>query len=215
MINNKCAFVSSEYDRKIRQTLPYYDEFYQQVIGLVKTFPYSSATWLDIGCGTGKMGSVAFENMELEKFVFCDASDEMINIVKERFRCPNAEFCVCDVQNLTFEKEFDVVTAIQVHHYLQREERKTALKENGLFICFENVSPFTDTGKTVYLEKWKRYQIKQGKSLEESEQHIKRYEKDYFPITLEEHLRLMKDCGFKVIEILWFSNMQAGFWGMK
>ena len=56
-----------EYDRKIKQTLPYYDDFYEQVIELVKTFNYSAIKWLDIGCGTGKMGSVAFENIEIEK----------------------------------------------------------------------------------------------------------------------------------------------------
>lgn len=222
MNNNKSAFGPSEYDRKIKQTLPYYDEFYKQVIDLVKIFQNSEVKWLDIGCGTGKMGSFAFENIELEKFVFCDSSDEMIRIAKERFRYSNAEFSVCDVQNLTYTNEFHVITAIQVNHYLQTGERKTALKrcyealkENGLFISFENFSPFTDIGKSVYLEKWKRYQMRQGKSQEESENHIERYGKDYFPITLEEHFKLMQNCGFQAVEILWLSNMQVGFWGMK
>lgn len=222
MNNNKSAFGPSEYDRKIKQTLPYYDEFYKQVIDLVKIFQNSEVRWLDIGCGTGKMGSFAFENIELEKFVFCDSSDEMIRIAKERFRYSNAEFSVCDVQNLTYTNEFHVITAIQVNHYLQTGERKTALKrcyealkENGLFISFENFSPFTDIGKSVYLEKWKRYQMRQGKSQEESENHIERYGKDYFPITLEEHFKLMQNCGFQAVEILWLSNMQVGFWGIK
>ena len=144
MNNNKSAFGPSEYDRKIKQTLPYYDEFYKQVIDLVKIFQNSEVKWLDIGCGTGKMGSFAFENIELEKFVFCDSSE-----------------------------------------------------------------------KSVYLEKWKRYQMRQGKSQEESENHIERYGKDYFPITLEEHFKLIQNCGFQAVEILWLSNMQVGFWGMK
>lgn len=222
MNDNKSAFDSNEYDRKIKQTLPYYDEFYKQVIDLVKSFQHSGVRWLDIGCGTGKMGNIAFENIDLEEFVFCDASDEMIRIAKERFHYANAKFSVCDIQNLTYIDEFDVITAIQVNHYLQMDERKLALKrcyealkENGLFISFENFAPFTDIGKSAYLEKWKRYQMRQGKSLEESEKHIKRYGKDYFPITVEEHLKLMENCGFKAVEILWLSNMQAGFWGMK
>ncbi len=222
MNDNKSAFDPSEYDKKIRQTLPYYDEFYKQVIELVKIFHNSVVKWLDIGCGTGKMGSIALENTELEKFVFCDVSDEMIRIAKECCACPNAEFSVCDVLNLAYVNEFDVITAIQVNHYLHRNERELALKkcydalkENGLFISFENFSPFTDTGKTVYLEKWKRYQMSQGKSPAESEKHIERYGKAYFPITLEEHLKLMHNCGFKAVEILWISNMQVGFWGVK
>lgn len=222
MSDNKSAFNSNEYDRKIKQTLPYYNEFYEQVIELVKVFHNSAITWLDIGCGTGKMGSIALENIELEKLVFCDSSDEMIRIAKERFQRFNTEFSVCDIQNLEYTDEFDVITAIQVNHYLQMEERKIALqkcykalKENGLFISFENFSPFTDVGKIVYLEKWKRYQIEQGKSFEESTKHIERYGKDYFPITLEEQLTLMRNSGFRAVEILWLSNMQVGLWGMK
>ena len=222
MNDNQSAFNSSEYDRKIKQTLPYYDEFYKQVIELVKTFHNSAIKWLDIGCGTGKMGSVALENIELEKFVFCDSSDEMIKIAEERFHRPNTAFSVCNVQNLKYTNEFDVITAIQVNHYLHIEERKAALKkcyaslkENGIFITFENFSPFTGIGEKVYLEKWKRYQLKHGKSLEECNKHIERYGKDYFPITLEEHINLMRNSGFRVVEILWLSNMQVGLWGMK
>jgi len=85
MSDNKSAFSSSAYDRKIKQSLPYYDEFYKQVVDLVKILKHNAVRWLDIGCGTGKMGSVAFENVKIEKFVFCDSSDEMIRIAKERF----------------------------------------------------------------------------------------------------------------------------------
>lgn len=220
--DNKSAFNSSEYDRKIKQTLPYYDEFYKQIVELVKTFHHNAVRWLDVGCGTGKMGSIAFKNVELEKFVFCDSSEKMIRIVKERFNCQSADFSVCDVQKLDYTNEFDVITAIQVNHYLHKDERITALqkcydalKDNGLFISFENFAPFTDLGKSVYLEKWKRYQMKQGKSLEECNEHIKRYGKDYFPISISEHIQRMKNCGFRSVEILWLSNMQVGFWGVK
>ena len=221
-MDNISAFSSSEYDIKIKQTLPYYDDFYEQVIKLVKVHNSKDLAWLDVGCGTGKRGSVAFENLELQKFVFCDCSEEMIQIVQNSFKDKKAEFLVSDVQKISYIEEFDVVTAIQVNHYLYKDERRTALqkcyealKENGLFISFENFAPFTDLGKSLYLEKWRNYQISQGKSPEESEKHIQRYGKDYFPITLTEHMELMQECGFKVVEILWLSNMQVGIWGMK
>lgn len=165
MNDNKLIFSVNEYDKKIKQTLPYYDDFYEQVIELVKSFNYKLVKWLDIGCGTGKMGSVAFKNLELEKFVFCDLSNEMIKISREHFNYINAEFCVSDIQNLLYNNEFDVITAIQVNHYFNKEERKMAIKkcykalrDNGLFISFENFAPFTEIGKSLYLEKWKNYQ---------------------------------------------------------
>ena len=145
-----------------------------------------------------------------------------INLTKERFSYPNAEFIVRDVRDLSVLNQFDVVTAVQVFHFLDRDERSEAvkkcyeaLKENGSFIYFENTAPFTETGREVYLDKWKRFQIEQGKSLAEAMDHIDRYGRDYYPITIEEHLHLLRECGFKAVEVLWFSNMQAGFWGMK
>lgn len=222
MNDNISAFNTMEYNSKIKQTLPYYDEFYKQVIELVKTFHSGAVRWLDVGCGTGKMGSVAFENVALEKFVFSDCSEKMIKIVKERFDFENTEFVVCDAKELDYVNEFDVITAIQVNHYMNETSRKAALmkyyaalKNNGLFISFENFAPFTDLGKSIYLERWKRYQFEQGKSLEECNKHIERYGKEYFPISLSENIELMKNCGFKIVEILWLSNMQVGIWGIK
>lgn len=222
MNDNISAFNTMEYNSKIKQTLPYYDEFYKQVIELVKTFHSGAVRWLDVGCGTGKMGSVAFENVALEKFVFSDCSEKMIKIVKERFDFENTEFVVCDAKELDYVNEFDIITAIQVNHYMNETSRKAALmkyyaalKNNGLFISFENFAPFTDLGKSIYLERWKRYQLEQGKSLEECNKHIERYGKEYFPISLSENIELMKNCGFKIVEILWLSNMQVGIWGIK
>ena len=218
MVDNTSAFHSSEYDRKIRQTFPYYEDFFAQVVELVRTVHAGPVSWLDVGCGTGMMGSAAFGNIPLERFVFMDSSEGMIAKARERFRFPNAEFSVSDVRDLQYENEFDVITAIQVFHFLQAEERRTvlrqchaALKENGILVSFENIAPFTETGKTVCLEKWRRFH----KSREETEGHISRYGKDYFPITIEEHLRLLRESGFRVVEMLWFSNTQAGFWAMK
>ena len=81
---------------------PYYEQFYKEIIELVKIFNHNRIRWLDVGCGTGKMASVAYENVDLEKYVFCDSSKEMIKIVKERFWFRNAEFSACDIQNLIY-----------------------------------------------------------------------------------------------------------------
>lgn len=236
--DNHSAFDSREYDRKIRQTVPYYEEFYRQVIALLNIHRKAAAQqaagsgscqqggcglyWLDAGCGTGKMAEAAFSNMDIERFVFADSSEDMIKTARERFASAKAEFRVCDILELSYREEFDVVTAIQVNHYFQREQKLdvlknyySACKSNGIYIGFENFAPYTQYGTRLGLEKWKAYQLNQGKSAREVQEHSSRFGVQYFPVTLSEHLELLKQAGFDAAEIFWVSNLQAGVYGVK
>lgn len=79
----------------------------------------------------------------------------------------------------------------------------------------ENFAPFTEDGEKLFLERWKRFQIRNGKNSQEAENHINRYKKDYFSYTLSQIIELFKSSGFKQTEILWLSNMQVGIIGIK
>ncbi|MDE7207625.1 MAG: methyltransferase domain-containing protein [Lachnospiraceae bacterium] len=222
MSDNTSAFHALEYDEKIKKTLPYYEDFYKQVIDFVKIRFDKSLTWLDVGCGTGKMAEVAFRTVAIEKFVFCDNSVNMIEIAKQRFESENAEFTTSSILELRNTISFDVITAIQVFHYFAREERISAIKKcyemlqpNGIFVTFENFAPYSEVGKKLFLERWKLYQLSQGKDIDECSRHIGRYGKEYFPISISEHLNVLKQCGFENVEIIWVSNMQVGLLGIK
>ena len=222
MSDNTSAFHALEYDKKIKRTLPYYEEFYKQVVDIVKIRFDKSLTWLDIGCGTGKMAEIAFGTVDIEKFVFCDNSVKMIEIAKQRFEGKNTEFTTTSVLELHNTMSFDVITAIQVFHYFAREERIKAVKKsyemlrpNGIFVTFENFAPYSEVGKKLFLERWKLYQLSQGKDIDECNEHIGRYGKEYFPISISEHLSVLKQCGFENVEIIWASNMQVGLLGIK
>ncbi len=216
------AFSSDEYDEKITAILPYYEDFYKQVSDILHCCFNGKISWLDLGCGTGKMAETAFREFSIERFVFCDISENMINIAKSRFKNMHSEFIVSPIQNIKFSEEFDVVTSIMVNHFLSDSERLltvsncfNSLKKNGLFISFENFAPFTQAGEKLFLERWKRFQIRNGKNLQDAENHINRYKKDYFPYTLSQIIELFKSSGFRQTEIFWLSNMQVGVIGIK
>ena len=220
--DNISAFNSTEYDEKIKHTLPFYGELYKQVVDVVKIHNPQILTWHDVGCGTGKMEETALGQLDVEQFVFCDSSAEMIGIVQKRFDVLNVSFLISDIQKLRYSSQFDVVTAIQVNHYFHIEDRikaiqncYRALKPGGIFITFENFAPYSDFGKQLYLDRWKAYQLSQGKSPAECDNHISRYGNDYLPISISEHLEVMNNCGFKAVEFLWLSYMQIGPLGIK
>ncbi len=97
MNDNTSAFNALEYDEKIKKTLPYYEDFYKQIIDIVKIQFNKSVAWLDVGCGTGKMAETALGTIDIKRFVFCDNSANMTEIAKQRFESANTEFTTTSI----------------------------------------------------------------------------------------------------------------------
>lgn len=218
----KQAFLPEEYDKSITATLPYYEEYFNQIADIVRTAFQTPITWLDIGCGTGKMASIAVGNPGVKNMVCCDNSPQMLRIAKERIRSSSVEFLEIPIQGLPYDSKFDVITAILLNHYLKYEDRiisarncYNALKKNGLLFTVENFAPNNEVMKKLYLERWKLYQYNNGKDEKECEKHIQRYNTEYFPITITEQIHLLQECGFENVEVFWCSYMQVGILGIK
>lgn len=238
MKNHKAAFSAENYDKDILNTIPYYDEVYNQIADVVSVvFLNKAVSWLDIGCGTGKMAKVAFEQCNVEKMICTDNSSAMLEVARQKIgfsqlpgirrELPVAgpvgvEFLNLPIEEINYDSQFDVITSILVNHYMTYEERRIAvrncyhaLKEKGIFITFENFAPCDEAMKNLYLKRWKKYQYSKGKSIEECEKHLSRYNTEYFPITIQEQIKILRDCGFMDAEIFWCSYMQVGIFARK
>ena len=64
MNDNKSAYNSGIYDKNIVSTLPYYLEYHNQIIDLVKAIGIKDIEWLDTGCGTGTLACRVFESRD-------------------------------------------------------------------------------------------------------------------------------------------------------
>ncbi len=223
-MGNTSPYAASDYDNNIERTIPYYSFFYRQTLDLVAALGRDAFQWLDCGCGTGTMAEMALKIFPEAEFSLCDPSQDMVVLAQKKLSGEKRvkEFFVLGTENIDFEKRFDVVTAIQSHHYFREDERVKAtqnvyraLKEGGMYVFFENTAPLTDEGKKIVMNRWARYQREHGKSENEIETYLSRYGKNYFPITSIAHLENLKQCGFKTAEPFWLSVMQAGFYAIK
>ena len=79
----------------------------------------------------------------------------------------------------------------------------------------ENIAPETEKGIEIGLKRWRGFQLNQGRSASTVDKHIDRFNNEYFPILVKQHLDLLKTTGFQVVELFWFSYMQAGFYAIK
>ena len=221
-MDNKSAFSVSLYDENVRRVIPFYDEIYRQIFDLIKAYSSSSIALLDTGCGTGTLGLTACRELELSELVLCDPSEKMLSDAKRKLCGFPCEFICAGSEELTFENRFDVVTAIQSHHYFDKAARQTAvrncysaLRQGGIFICFENTAPNTDTGRDIMLSRLEKYELDAGRSPEEVRSHSARYGTEFFPITIKEHFALLEKTGFRAAELFWHSYMQSGFYAVK
>jgi len=222
--DNTTSHASQDYDVDILATIPFYPMFRHSAIELLTSLNVPVEAWLDTGCGTGTLVADACKVFPHTKFTLADPSEKMLMIARKKF-ADNAHvaFVESTSQSLHYpDNAFDVITAIQSHHYLHEDEKRRTvfncfrmLKPSGVFITFENIKPLSEAGIQIGLKRWGKYQRDCGKSAEDVERHIARFGKEYFPISILDHLALLRITGFPYVEVLWASYMQAGFYAIK
>lgn len=222
MKDNTTSQAASSYDANVMKTIPRYELFHSETLELVKTINPTPKTWLDTGCGTGTLIAKASAAFPCVRFVAADPSEAMLDIAKEKLKGRMVAYLEAGSEELKKTDSFDVITAIMSHHYLDAERRRMAtgicfdlLHPNGIYVTFETIRPFSAAGTSIGLARWKAHQLASGKSAEDVEKHIKRYGTELLPITVEEHLALLRATGFSMVEILWASGLQAGFYARK
>ena len=89
------------------------------------------------------------------------------------------------------------------------------MKKGGIYISFENVVPSDEEIKNKELLRWGKYQQRHGKTETEAKAHNARCGVNYFPLTVEEHIELVKKTGFKYVHVFWYSYMQMGIYAIK
>ena len=223
MINdNTTPVAAAEYDRQINNTIPFYSEFYYQTFDVIKQYNYIQMDWLDLGCGTGTLESLAFDSFSDINFVLADPSEKMLEKAKEKLKNHSIQYICTDSASVDYSECFNIVTAIQAHHYMHKNERKKAtenvyrcLKDGGIYITFENVIPEDEDVKSDELLRWGRYQQRHGKTEDEAKAHNARCGLNYFPLTVAGYIQLLKDTEFRKVHVFWYSFMQMGIYGVK
>jgi len=226
--DNRSSHKSKDYDLEIIDTIAYYESFHDESLKLIWTISTEPDIWLDTGCGTGTLVRKALEKFNNTYFILADPSFEMLNLAKNKlskYFPDKLNFLEpTETGNIILgdDSKPNVITAIQSHHYMSLNERFQAtkncyglLKDNGIYITFENIRPATPRGVEIGKAYWKNFQESRGRDQKKVEMHLRRFDVEYFPITIDEHISLLKKLGFSVVEIFWRSYMQAGFYCIK
>ena len=220
--DNASPFSSEVYDKNIRTALPYYDEFRGQILDIIEFRGKPVKEWLDLGCGTGSLAEMVLGEMPDVHFTLTDPAENMLEIAKNRLG-EGIDYICAASQDLEAEPEkYDVITVVQSHHYLKKDERPgvldfihKSLKKDGIYIVFENV--LQDDPEIAWFEyqRWLETRFRKGVDRAILPTLNERLGTVFLPITISEHMELLKSAGFTKICLFWMSYMQMGIYCVK
>jgi tRNA (cmo5U34)-methyltransferase len=228
-VDNASAHQAADYDQDVKLVIPFYETIHRETIDLAKTVKPDPVFWLDTGCGTGHLVHLAEPLFPNTQFVLADPSEAMLKQAQERLQSMAGKrvrfLQPAGTEGLLSQMigiKCQIVTAIQCHHYLQKPQREQAVRAcfdmldgGGLFILSENITMSTECAVEIGLKRWGQWQESVGRSRSSIADHLRRFNTKYFPITIDEHRELLNRIGFRTVELFWFSQMQAAFYGIK
>jgi tRNA (cmo5U34)-methyltransferase len=217
-MDNTTSYAAVDYEREVARTIPFHAELLLQAVDAALAACSSPTRWLDTGCGPGRLVEIARARCAAE-FTFADPSGAMLAIARARHSdIPGERFLQVPSEELPPGVAFDVITAVQCHHYGDEAARERAvarcfesLAPGGVFATFENVRAETDAGHVIQGERWANWLRRHGRKEEAVLAQLAREGTKFFPIRVSQHLALFGRLGFAIVEPIWRSYSQAGF----
>ena len=157
-MNNISGFSNEAYDKEIEKIIPYYSIIHKQISDILMNSEIQIHNWLDTGCGTGNLIYNSYDNFPNVHFTLADPSEDMLTSAKKKLADKNnIDFVIGGTQNVHKPADtYDVITAVQCHHYLHEDARTAALsncykilRAGGIFIEVENVDTFSKAGHNI------------------------------------------------------------------
>lgn len=181
---------------------------------------------LDIGCGAGNYALKLLQYLPGLDSTWVDLSLPMIQRASQRVRAATSGRVTTlqgDIRDLDFGREqFDIVVAAAVFHHLREESEwravfakvYTALRPGGSLWISDLVE---HSVSSVQLLMWERYgeYLEQFKDAAYRDQVLAYVGHEDTPRPLTFQLDLLRDCGFRSVEILHKNNCFAAFGAVK
>lgn len=214
---------SSEYDGRIRQLIPRYDEMLDALISSVRPRK-GQLRAIDVGCGTGAVSELLLQAYPDLQLTCLDMTESMLGLARERLNGhDNVSFVLADIYDFGFEGPYDiVVSSLALHHLITDHDKKEAYRKifealgpEGSFFNADIVLGSDDAVQELYLMKWKEFMYRSYSKEEVDRVRIPRYRKEDSPARLIDHLRWLDEVGFRMVDVTWKYYNFAVYGGRK
>ena len=183
---------------------------------------------LDIGCSDGLMLDALFTRLGSScRFTGIDISEPMLNKARERFseQIMRGQITIsnCDLRTDFPSGEFDLITSILSIQFTPIEYRQhiiqniyDSLSDNkGCFIMVEKVLGNTDYLNKLMVDTYYTMKEANGYSQEQIERKRLSLEGVLVPVTNEWNIQLLKQSGFRQVDVFWRWMNFVGYIAIK
>ena len=209
-IKNHFEEEAEEFDIIIQKLIPNYNEMIAALVAIIPFPKDSTFSMIDLGCGTGTVAKTVKNNFVNVNVTCLDIAGKMLEIAKNKIgsgvNCIQADFYSFD-----FPQKFDLIVSSLALHHLETDKDKlkfyekiySALNPAGMFINIDVVLGGNEKLQKVYMRKWRDFMIKSVSENEIESKWLPNYYAEDSPIRLTEHLDMLKNCGFSLVDVVY------------
>jgi len=218
---------AATYGTNMAQWIPDFEYTHQLLIESTALHVSTNAKGVELGAGSGRVSRLLLDAFPDLQLTLIDLSPNMLKEAEKQLvpYAPRCQFLVGDMfdANLNFPKgSLDyVVSVFAICHAQGREVYEQLyrrihdwLKPNGYFVCYDHVLGDTLPLTALNALGWHRL-LAVHQSVEQSKDGIVSTYQEDSPLSLRQHLNLLSEAGFSVVDVLYKRDIFGIYAGIK
>jgi tRNA (cmo5U34)-methyltransferase len=221
--NNETA---SLYSQRDPSWLPEFNFSFTLIQKVIKNYINKNSKIADLGAGTGNLSRTILEAYPDVQIDLIDFSENMLNEVinvlsefKGKYKTITADIFNYELNNSTYNA---IISSFAIHHARGENIYEkiykniyNALTETGIFICCDVIEGGNKDLSSINEADWSIFLENQGFEKDKIDQILSNYHREDSPLSLGNHLKLLKDVGFKTVDVLWKKYNFGIYLGIK
>lgn len=219
--------VASVFDDMVSRSVPFYAELQNMIRDLVSVFSQDGTNVYDLGCSTGTtilhcLKGIKDRNI---RYIGIDNSKEMLKRAHYKFRSEGIQegFELREEDLLESKLEdSSVVTMNLTLQFIRPLRRKSLidriyhyLNDDGAFILVEKILMNNSRYNRVAIEFYYNFKRQNGYSETEIANKREALENVLVPYTLDENIEMIREAGFRYIDVFYKWHNFVGIIGVK
>lgn len=213
--------VANVFDEHVRQSIPLYDEIHAMIADISCWFVSDNTSVYDIGTSTGEAIANISKLHEGKnvKYVGLDSSEAMVKKARQRFKDrSNVSIMHDDIARSSLDiRDASYITSVLTAQFINPSIRQRAINKiyeglnvGGGFVLVEKVIGSTPRFDQMYVELYHEMKLKNGLTIDHVLNKMRSLRGVQRPNTIEENRDMLKQAGFKDIDIFFkWSNFTA------